>query len=67
MTRAIEERRHHALRHLYRRVFFALDGGELQFLLALKIGLGKSGMQNHIREEIQRRIQFGLQSGELND
>ena len=43
---------------------FALDGGQLLLLLAQKIGLREGWVQGHVGEDVERRIQVGLESRE---
>ncbi len=58
MPRPIQEARKNSQPHLNRSGLLALDRGDLEFLLALKIGIRKRGIENDVSEEIQRRIQF---------
>ena len=61
VARAVQERGKHAQRHLNRRSLFALDGGDLQFLLLLEIVFGEDGIQDKVGIQLERRIQFRFQ------
>ena len=47
-------------RHSDGFVLLLLDGVQLQFLLALEIGVRKRRIQNHVAEQLERGIQLFL-------
>src|SRR5260370_38864882 len=67
MPGSVQEARKNAQRHLHRRVLLALDCRKLLFLLEREIAFSKRRVQNYVRKEFERWIEFRLQGRKLND